>query len=258
MNALYASFMSGVRRSLNQPGEIAVRTMFYIVIVIVFAALWDAAVDANDGTISGYGYAAILWYVTGAEATVVATRPRLIEDIGDDIADGSVAVDMLRPISVVHFRMAVQLGEVAAHLVFAAIVGGVAAYLYVGPPPSTAGALLTVPAALLGATNIIAAQFAFGAAAFWLDDAKSSWFLFQKLIFLLGGMLLPLEFLPGWFESIARFTPFITMAYVPGRLLSGHVEPELLLLQVGWLVVLVGAASYAFSVGERRLQGAGG
>jgi ABC-2 type transport system permease protein len=258
MRAEWAAFTSGFQRALNQPGEVAVRTAFYGFILIVFAALWAAAVDANGGPISGYGYAALVWYVTGAEATVVATRPRLIEEIGYDISDGSVAVDMLRPISVAVFRMSVEVGEAVAHLIFAAAVGAIAAYLYVGQPPSWESALLFVPAAVLGVACIVASQFAFGAVAFWLEDAKSAWFLYQKLIFLLGGMLLPLQLLPDWLESVARFTPFITMAYVPARLLSGHVEPELLLLQAGWLVALVGAASYAFASGERRLQGAGG
>jgi hypothetical protein len=40
--------------------------------------------------------------------------------------------------------------------------------------------------------------------------------------------------------------------------LSGHAEPELLLVQAAWLVVLTAAATYAFRVGERRLQVVGG
>ena len=258
MRVLGTAFVSGIRRTLNQPGEIAVRTGFYGFILIVFAALWRAAVDANGGPIAGYTLTALLWYVAGAEGTVIATKPRLIEDIGYDIADGSVAVDLLRPITVVLFRMAVELGEAAIRLVFTAIAGALIVVSYVGPPPDMGSALLSIPASLMAVGCIVASQFAFGAAAFWLEDAKSTWFLYQKLIFLLGGMLIPLELLPDWFAGIARFTPFVAMAYVPARVLSGHFEPELLLLQAGWLVVLIGAAAYLFSLGERRLQAVGG
>jgi hypothetical protein len=48
------------------------------------------------------------------------------------------------------------------------------------------------------------------------------------------------------------------MAYVPGRLASGHVEPALLAGQLAWAVVLVGVAALAFAAGERRLQAVGG
>ena len=57
--------------------------------------------------------------------------------------------------------------------------------------------------------------------AFWLLDAKATWFFFQKLVFLPGGMLIPLELLPRTLEVISLALPFATMAYVPGRIASG-------------------------------------
>jgi ABC-type uncharacterized transport system permease subunit len=48
------------------------------------------------------------------------------------------------------------------------------------------------------------------------------------------------------------------MAYAPGRLASGHLEPALLLEQVAWLGALVVLASACFRSGERRLQVVGG
>jgi hypothetical protein len=50
----------------------------------------------------------------------------------------------------------------------------------------------------------------------------------------------------------------MAMAYAPARLASGHVEPGLLLVQIGWLAVMAVAAVAAFAGGERRLQTVGG
>jgi hypothetical protein len=41
-------------------------------------------------------------------------------------------------------------------------------------------------------------------------------------VFLPGGMLIPLELLPRPLELISFALPFATMAYVPGRIASGH------------------------------------
>jgi ABC-2 type transport system permease protein len=101
-------------------------------------------------------------------------------------------------------------------------------------------------------------QHAFAAAAFWIDDAKSTWFLYQKLVFVLGGMLLPLEVLPGPMEAVARWSPLASMAYAPARLASGHLEPHLLLVQLAWLGAAAWTAHAAFAAGERRLQVVGG
>src|SRR3954449_1091069 len=106
-------------------------------------------------------------------------------------------------------------------------VGVVIVWLYVGPPPSAAGIALFVPASFLAVGCNLAAQHAFAGAAFWLRDARSTWFLYQKLVFLLGGMLLPLEVLPGRLRTVAEALPFSAMAYAPARLASGHFQPAL-------------------------------
>ena len=118
--------------------------------------------------------------------------------------------------------------------------------------------ILVLPSAVLAVVANVTAQHAFAGASFWLRDAGSAWFLYHKLVFVLGGMLIPLEALPNGLHRLALLLPFTTMAYVPGRLASGHLEPELLLVQVGWLVVLAVAASATFAAGERRLQVVGG
>jgi ABC-2 type transport system permease protein len=71
-------------------------------------------------------------------------------------------------------------------------------------------------------------------------------------------MLLPLEVLPHGIERVAKLLPFMAMSYAPARLASGHFEPALLLVQLGWLVVLSAVAVAVFAAGERRLQVVGG
>jgi viologen exporter family transport system permease protein len=258
VSAAAAQARWAARRALHQPGELAVRVTFYAMILVIFAALWTAAVRAKGGSIAGYDSRSLLWYVMAAEGAVIATKPRMIETIGWDISSGAIAVEMLRPASVVGLRLAAEMGEAAVRLACAWVAGGAIVWLYAGPPPSAAAAALAVPASVLALACNLAAQHAFAGAAFWLRDARSTWFLYQKLVFLLGGMLLPLEFLPAPLADTARALPFSAMAYVPARLLSGHVEPWLLAVQVGWLAALVAAAAAVFHAGERRLQVVGG
>lgn len=254
----WAAFTDGIRRTMAAPAELAVRISFFAVILIVFSSLWRAAIQATGGAIQGYGYRELMWYVIAAEGCVIATKPRLIEEIGDDIGNGAIAIDMLRPVSVVGFRMAAEMGEAVVRLACALSLGAAFGLLTVGGPPSLGNVLLALPAALLAVGCNLTMQYSFAAAAFWVEDAKSTWFLYQKLVFLMGGMLLPLELLPEWLAGIARLLPFWTTAYIPARLLSGHAEWQLLIVQLGWLAVLAAAALAAFRAGEKRLVVAGG
>jgi len=253
-----AVFSAAAARVVRRPGELAVRLLFYVVILIVFTALWPAAAEAGGGSIAGYSAAALLWYVTVAEASVIATKPRMIEDIGNDIGSGAVATEMLRPVSVFGLRVATEMGEAVVRLAMALALGCTLMWLVKGGPPSGAGLLLAIPSAVLAVGANLAAQHAFAGAAFWLHDAKAAWFLYLKFVFLLGGMLMPLQLFPVWLERVSWALPFWTMAYAPARLASGHLELWLFGAQAAWLVALLAVAGGIFAAGERRLEVAGG
>jgi ABC-2 type transport system permease protein len=245
-----AGFVTGLRRGVGARGELLVRLLFFGVILVVMHALWSAAVEGRGGSLAGYDARGLAWYILGAQAAVLGPRPRTIEDVGLEIGSGEVAIAMLRPVSVVTLRMSFEWGEAVVRVVAACALGVPETWLLAGRPPNLAVLAVLVPAAALGALVSIVAQHAFAAAAFWLDDAKGTWFLYQKLIFLLGGLLLPLEVLPSGVSAVARLLPFATMAYLPGRIASGHLSPSLLAGALAWLV--------AFALGERRLQAVGG
>jgi ABC-2 type transport system permease protein len=253
-----AAFESGFRGGLSSPADVLVRVGFYGIILVVTGSLWRAALDANGGELVGYDQAALIWYIAAAQAAHLGPRTRTIEEVGDEIGSGAVAVQMLRPVNVVGLRMASELGEALVRVAAAALLAVPFLVLTVGAPHSTAAALVALPSALLGCTVSVAAQHAFGGIAFWLLDARSTWFLWSKLVFIAGGLLLPLELLPAGFGDVARALPWAAMAYVPGRIASGHLEPWLILGQVGWLAASLVLAVVVFSFGERRLQVVGG
>jgi len=245
------------RRLLASRDGLVVSVLFYLIVSAVLSALWRAAAGEH-GDVAGYSAAALTWYVVTAEAATCAINVRLIEQVGDDITSGAVAVEMLRPLPVVSVRLAAELGRCTARLAVLLLPGATYAWLVVGAPPSTAGALLALPALVLAVAANLCLQYALAGSAFWLRDTRATWFLYQKLVFLLGGMLLPLQVLPGVLRDVAMGLPFLAMAYAPARLAAGHVEPWLLLVQAGWLVVLVVGAAAVFAAGQRRLQVVGG
>ena len=245
-------------RVLAERGGLAVTLVFYVLVTVVLASLWRAAVGANGGSVAGYSAVAITWYVAMTEATTVSIRQRLISDVGRDIGSGAIAVELLRPAPVLGVRLAGELGHVLPRLGACVLTGGVLSFVVAGPPPQAAALALAVPSLVLALACNLAAQYAFAGTAFWLRDAGSAWFLYQKLVFIMGGMLIPLEALPDWLHRIASVLPFQAMAYAPARLASGHFEPVLLVEQAAWLVLLLAVAAAVFRAGERRLQVVGG
>jgi len=243
------------RRLLADVAGLVSVSAFYVVVSVVLAGLWRAA--TAHGPVAGYTGRELTWYIVTAEAATCAINPRLIEEIGDDVVSGAVTVEMLRPAAVGGVRLAVETGRALTRLAVLLPVGAVIGWTAVGPPPDATGALLAVPALALAVAVNVAMQHAVAGISFWLRDTRAAWFLYQKLVFILGGMLLPLEVLPDVLRHVASALPFAAMAYVPARTAAGHVAPGLLLVQAGWLVVFVVAALAVFGAGERRLQEVG-
>lgn len=240
-----------VRKGAAERGGLYFAAGFYCIVTWALSSVWRMA--AGDGDVVGYTAVALTWYIATSEAATISLNARLIEDVGYAISDGSIATELLRPASVLGIRVMTELGRALPRLAICMAAGVLVALLSGGAPPD-AVALAFVPASLvLAITCNLVSMYAFAGAGFWLRDTRSAWFLYQKLVFILGGMLLPLQVLPDALQRVSFALPFMAMAYAPARLASGHREPLLLLVQAAWLLVLWALAVRVFAAGERRL-----
>ena len=106
---------------------------------------------------------------------------------------GTVAVEMLRPASVLGIRMATEVGRGLPKV--AALCGGRCGRRHGrgrrstaarDPPAGRAGLVLAI-------TPTSSRSTPWRAIAFWIRDAGSAWFLYLKAVFIIGGMIIPLE-----------------------------------------------------------------
>ncbi len=240
-----------------QPAALVNAGVHYLIVAVAITTLWTRAAAGHGGTIVGYRAGALVWYLAATEVTAIAPPLRLIDRFGADVASGRFELELLRPAPALWIRVATEIGTSLPRTAVCATAGAGLALVIGGAPPAPTALALAAPALLLGVALTIVAQHLLAAATFWLLDSRTSWFLYQKLQFTLGGLVLPLEVLPGALGRIARFTPFAAMSYAPGRLASGHLEPGWILAQVGWLAVLGLVTARVFAAGERHLGDGG-
>ena len=80
-----------------------------------------------------------------------------------------------------------------------------------------------------------------GLTAFVVEDISAFQWIYQKLAFVFGGLLIPLDFYPAWLQTICRALPFASMTYAPARL---FVDPSLASfsavvgMQLVWILTL--------------------
>ncbi len=237
----WAIFKTQLLNSLAYPGDLASRSLTIVMFMWVFIQLWRATYRATgQEVIAGLTLRETLWYLMLAE-TIVLSKPRLSSTIAEAVKDGSVAYLLNKPYNFLLYQLSIGLGDSVMSLVFNALAGGLIVWLMAGPPPDPQGwplVLIAVTAAWLIDFCIVAM---IGLAAFVTEDINAFEWIYQKIVFILGGLLIPLDFFPAWLRTIALSMPFAYTLYGPARL---FVEPDLarfvtlLLMQGFWLAVL--------------------
>jgi ABC-2 type transport system permease protein len=191
----------------------------------------------------------------------VLSAPMVQFQMEEDIRRGDVAYQIARPASWLGSRLAHGLGALAVRapvlLAFACAV----AWLYAGPPGRPAGLMVAIAFGLVAAVVMTLFHVAIGVVAFWLGDVAPAYWIWQKLLFVLGGLLLPLQFYPELFVRVARLTPF--PAFLAGPASLATHEPlmhagTLALTLAFWALAGWAIARAALGRAVRQLHVSGG
>jgi ABC-2 type transport system permease protein len=261
MKKYLAVFKINMLNSLAYPAEIATRSGMILVFMLVFFQLWHVTFAASGSKIlNGLTLHDTMWYLLLAE-TIELGRPRLARVISQQVKDGSIAYLLNKPYHFLVYQLSIGLGESLPRMGILFILGGALVWIMTGPPPY----LQNWPVAAVALSGAWLLHFCFngliGLAAFVAEEVAPFEWIYQKLVFILGGMLIPLDFYPAWLQSLAKSLPFAYMMYGPARLFvlpDMQLFVQIFLGQIIWLVLLGGLLSLAFSRGMRRLAINGG
>jgi ABC-2 type transport system permease protein len=230
--------------------------------MFIFVQLWTAAFAARgEAVIGGLTLMDTIWYFLIAEV-VELSKVRHDQTISEEVKDGSIAYTLGRPYNYLAYHFFNGLGETLIKMVVVFLFGMPIALYYAGLPDVQLGHL---PAVALVVVLALVLDFFFhsiiGLLAFVIEDTFSFRIIYQKLVFILGGMLTPIDFLPDWLQSIARLLPFSLVAYAPAKLFvafSWEQFGQIMVTMVFWLTVVVCVLWLQYRWATRRLTVNGG
>lgn len=261
MTKYWAIFKTQLTNSIAYAGDLAVGSVMIVLFLWVFAQLWRVTYGAVGAQrIAGMSLGDTLWYLMVAE-TIILSRPRLNRVIAQQVRDGSVAYLLNKPYHFLLYQASVGMGDTVLRLLINALTGSIMVWLLVGPPPAPAGIPLVLIAMLLAWCIDFCISALIGLSAFITEDVTAFEWIYSKILFILGGLLIPLDFYPTWLQTIAKSLPFAYTVYGPARL---FVDPslsrfgQLVLLQGMWLILLGGLVTWLFNRGMRWLSINGG
>jgi ABC-2 type transport system permease protein len=227
----------------------------------IFYQLWRVTfASSNAEIINGLTLHDTLWYLMLAE-TIELSWPRLGTEISEAVKDGSIAYFLNKPYDFILYHYSTAMGETVFRALLNVLFGGGLLWWLIGAPPSALGWPFVFIAAIGAWTLNFCIAALIGLAAFVVEDISAFQWIYQKLAFIFGGLLIPLDFYPGWLQVICRALPFSAITYAPARL---FVTPSLaafgnvLSLQLVWIFALGLILMLAYRRGITQLTINGG
>ena len=227
--------------------ELAGRAVQMVLFMFVFMALWSTAFSASgQAEMQGFTLVQMVWYLAMTE-TIALSSSRVFVEISEAVKAGDLAYTLSRPMSYPFFQVAYSLGNSAPRAILnlftAAAVVAVGVRQVAGSIPGLLAFLAMGPLALV-LDALIAVLI--GLMAFWVEEVTPIFWIYQKLLFTLGGLFLPLEMFPDGLQRVARWLPFQFITYAPARafvafetsLFFRSIGAQLAYIAVLWLLVV--------------------
>lgn len=222
--------------------------------VFVTYYLWAAVFrDSGAASLNGFTMTDMFAYIFMCQAASVFVLNDASSEVAYEVREGSIAMNLIRPIRyrvVVLFKV---LGGLIYNMVFVGIpimlVVSLARYFSYGIAPDVMGIIGFFISCVLGFFVYFYFNFIFGLTAFFVTNVWGMGMLKGAIVNFLSGLLIPIGFFPAWAQKILSYLPFNSLIYTPVMIFLGKFRgTELinaLLTQVFW-VVFFGIAGTAF------------
>ena len=184
--------------------------------------------------------------------------------LGNKINDGSIATEMLLPVSFHGRMLADNLGVAAFKLIFHFLPAMVVAVFFIGiAAPASAGVFgLFVLSALFGYGVLWSLSFLFQMFSFWLINVWAIMTIKNVFINVLSGSMVPLWFMPEFVRKVIAFTPFESIYFTPVQIYLGNISGGEIVAgfikQLVWIVCLMTVGFLLWNKGKKKLVVQGG
>lgn len=180
--------------------------IFEITCLLIFAHIWKVAATRVGAT--ALDPKLLLWYIAFNEWILIAV-PDIEMDMEYELKSGQLAYFLPRPISYLISKLVEGLGALLVNLIVLGFVGFAFTWFWTGSLPLS---LPSFSVALLigGLGGFLGLVFTMvlGISAFFVEEVEPFRWIWEKLLFVFGGLMLPLTVYPVWMQTVAFWTPF--------------------------------------------------
>lgn len=256
-------YRSVLMETLQYALNVVVGLITYFVIVFIFIQLWNYMYSSPSELIAGYSKEQMIWYVMITEILWFGARTNsMARQTAADIKGGNIAYLMNKPYHYTLYILTKYTGEWSIRLPIYALFSTIVGMFMVGKIPGFRLVTLVaaVPVIALGVTIHGTFKLCISLFSFWIEDSTPFQWIYDKL-FLIIGILFPVELFPETVQPILKLTPIYTVCYGPAKLLVDFQADkylEILLAQILYLGLGFCLMFFLYGKGVKKLYVNGG
>jgi len=230
--------------------------------------LWKAVfTNSTSHVLNGFTASDMLIYIFMSSITAGTVSNNTDQVIGEEVKDGSIAMNLIKPINY-HLRLLFEsFGELIYGTLCVSLPLWLALIAYrffnIGELPpsfSTIGAYIL--SLIFGFSIMFLFNFIFGLLSFYVTNLWGIRQLKHVIINLISGQMIPLVFFPIWLQNGLAFLPFSSINYIPVMIYLNKINGTALIrafvIQVFWVIFLLVFSIWLWKKATKRLTILGG
>lgn len=248
---------------------LAYRVNYYSGIVIyainigAYYFLWQA-IYGDQETLAGFTVAQMTTYIAVSWMARAFYFNNLDREIANEIRDGSVAIQIIRPYNYLLVKMMQGFGEGLFRLLLFMVPGLFIVCLIFPVKLPTEPLVWVIYFVMLFFSFLINSQINIltGLFAFFVENNEGMMRMKRVMVDLFSGVVVPIAFFPGWLSGIMEWLPFQAITYLPSSVFTGRTPlgdaVSVLGLQVLWFALLLLPIWMTWRAARKRLFVQGG
>ncbi len=210
LSLYWTLFLLGFRTEFRLFWATMIRSTFLLLLLFIFSRLWKLV--SPDGILMPQ----LIWYLLITELIILST-PRVYLTIERDISDGTFAILLQKPLNYGVIRIAESLGILLGRLPSFVTLGVTGTLIFTGEVAvglrSPSALIVAFSLIFLSASVLTISYVIIGLCSAFLRDIRTLSMVWDKGVWLLGGLMVPIILYPPWLQQIASWTPFYYLLF---------------------------------------------
>ncbi len=230
--------------------------------VFIYYYIWRS-VYGGEVEMKGFSFQQICTYVILSNVLFRLIEFGITLQISDLVRTGEIAVKLTKPINFISSLFFESIGSLAS-TIFTLVIPILIICLFMIPfywQTNIIVILLFFISLFMGIIISSYIDIIFGLLTFWTENGWGLRVIRQAMFKLFSGTIVPLVFLPGWFNKLCDKLPFKTLIDTPIRIYIYGVDKKVLSLMIDqliWGVVLFLITHFLYKVIIKKMQMNGG